>query len=72
MNVDDFRHIWESPTSQYVLIRVGDGPDVEAMIYDPHRKTVELIDDDDLHEKVVERMISAGFRVIDHLPNQED
>lgn len=72
MTLDDFRDLWESPTSRYVLVRVDGGPDVQAMIYDPSRKMVELIDDDDLHEKVVERMISAGFPLVDRLPDSQD
>jgi hypothetical protein len=42
-------------------------PDGRFMIVNQVNRTMKLIEDDDLHDQVVRRMLDAGIRVFDRL-----
>jgi hypothetical protein len=69
MTLDDFRYLWEAPTTRYLLLRVPGRPINEAMVFDPETRTMMLIEDDDLYRQVTERMLEAGFSVVDDPPD---
>jgi hypothetical protein len=69
MTLDDFRYLWEAPTTRYLLLREPGLPDNEAMVFDTETRTMLLIEDDDLAVQVTERMLEAGFSLVDDPPD---
>jgi len=65
MSVEDFAYLWTSPPGTYVLERFNVEGEEVLLICRPQDGTVELIDDDELHSQIVERMIAAGVEITD-------
>jgi hypothetical protein len=71
MNIEEYKHLWQPGFAGNVLIRVdaGGSGDVQGLvIFDPQDRTVLLIDDEDVENEVVRRMLEAGAPVLDSVP----
>ncbi|MFJ6565521.1 hypothetical protein ACIQMV_37910 [Streptomyces sp. NPDC091412] len=69
MNLDEFRYLWETQKGRYALINVDESEgDDGLVIYDVPGRSVELIDDDDLHDEIVRHMREAGVPVMGDFP----
>ncbi|WP_204078854.1 hypothetical protein [Planotetraspora phitsanulokensis] len=69
MSVDEFRRLWEATKGRYVLVRVDETSGEEGfVIYDVPDRSVELVDDDELHVQVIRCMLQAGVSVMDDFP----
>ena len=68
MSVDQFRYLWTDSAGRYVLIRLAPDSVSRMVIFDRQDLSVVLVDDDDLSDQVVRRMIDAGVEILDDFP----
>ncbi|WP_438307002.1 hypothetical protein ACSHXN_46910 (plasmid) [Streptomyces sp. HUAS TT11] len=71
MNIEEFQDLWEPGFDGNVLVRIGGVDSNDFAIFDPRDKSMLLIDDDDLHDEVVRRMLAAGAPVLDSFPRDK-
>lgn len=65
MSVDQFSYLWAAPPGTYVLERFEVGGDEVLLIVHQVNQMVELIDDETVHQQVVQRMLDSGVPVVD-------
>ncbi|MEU8265486.1 hypothetical protein AB0C02_33445 [Micromonospora sp. NPDC048999] len=65
--IEEFRDIWDAPLERYVLIRLGNSRE-QMIIFDPESRMAQIIEDDELALKVIDKMIERGFAILDHIP----
>jgi hypothetical protein len=58
-------HLW-TDLERYVLVRTKHSG---FAIFDTKRRAAIVLEDDDLQDEVVRRMLSAGSRVLDQFPH---
>jgi hypothetical protein len=64
--MDDYSYLWDGREPGWTLARV----EGRFLIYNREEWAALLIEDHDLHEAVVQRMLAAGVEVIDHIADQ--
>lgn len=69
MNLEEFETMWTTSVANYVLVRSETRPGTYA-IYNRVNQVLELIDDDDAHQAVVQKMLNAGVPVLDRPPDE--
>jgi hypothetical protein len=64
--IDEYAYLWSDPGRRYVLVRLetADAP----LIWDRELQSVVVIEDDEAHRQVAQRMRHAGVRVHTDLP----
>ena len=65
--LEEYRAIWDSPLDRFVLIRLGNSRE-QMIIFDLDSRTAQIIEDDELALKVIDKMIERGFAILDHIP----
>jgi hypothetical protein len=61
----DVEFLWSTPGGRYALVRSIPGSDTELMPFDTVRREAHVIEDDELYDYVVRRMLEAGLPIID-------
>jgi hypothetical protein len=65
---NDYSYLWATPGVRYVLVRVEGASGSRLLIWDKEQRGVLLIDDDNLHEAVTQRMLNEGVPVERNVP----
>jgi hypothetical protein len=69
MLISEFEDMWTTDKQHYVLVNVSRRPNSpEYMIVDIRNQGGVIIEDDDVFEEVIQRMLQAGVPVRDELP----
>lgn len=73
MNKDkliEFKNLWTSDVTKYVLLRTGHGPDGQQrfMIFNMETRMALVIEDEEVSREVKRRMHQAGVPVVDRAP----
>jgi len=68
MDISDYKDLWNEGKEEYVLLRVED----DYLIINRVRQTVLLIEDDDMSDKVIAKMIDEGSLIFDTLEQAYD
>lgn len=69
--LSNFESLWTSEAESHVLIRVESESGVaEYVIYDMEDETVLVIEDDAVHQEVIQRMKKAGVKILHGLPRE--
>lgn len=68
MDISDYKDLWNEGKEEYVLLRVED----DYMIIDRVHQMVLLIEDDDMSDKVIAKMIDEGSLIFDTLEQAYD
>lgn len=58
-------YLWSTPGRRYALARCAPGNDSDLMPFDTETRCAILIEDNELAEYVVRRMLEAGLPTID-------
>lgn len=68
MDISDYENLWNEDKEDYVLLRVDD----DYMIIDRVLQMVLLIEDDDISDRVIAKMIDEGNLIFDTLEQAYD
>lgn len=68
MDISDYEYLWNEDKEEYVLLRVEDG----YIIIDRVHQMVLMIEDDDMFDKVIAKMIEEGSLIFDTLEQAYD
>ncbi len=68
MDISDYEYLWNENKEDYVLLRVDD----DYMIIDRVLQMVLLIEDDDMSDRVIAKMIDEGNLIFDTLEQAYD
>ena len=68
MDISDYENLWNEDKGDYVLLRVED----DYMIINRVRQTVLLIEDDDMSDRVIAKMIEEESLIFDTLEQAYD
>lgn len=68
MDISDYENLWNKDKGDYVLLRVED----DYMIINRVRQTVLLIEDDDISDRVIAKMIEEESMIFDTLEQAYD
>ena len=68
MDISDYEYLWNENKEDYVLLRVDD----DYMIIDRVLQMVLLIEDDDISDRVIAKMIDEGNLIFDTLEQAYD
>jgi len=68
VSVEDFKELWESPGSGYVLIQIGEPDENNYIVFNVKTRVAELIDDDEISVQVIEKMKEVGCPILTALP----
>lgn len=63
MNIDEFSYLWTTQKEESVLVKTEHG----YGIVNKKERTVLLIEDDDLAEKVINKMLQEGNRTYENI-----
>lgn len=60
----DYKYLWDGSSLHWRLMRGEADDDTHYLIVDVHAKAGLIIEDDELAEQVIEKMLSAGIKII--------
>ncbi|WP_167569124.1 hypothetical protein [Brevibacillus migulae] len=64
MNLEEFQYIWTTNREEYVLVKVkSDG----YAIFNKADSTALIIEDDDIYEAVIKKMLDNGCEVLERI-----
>lgn len=68
MDISDYEYLWNEDKEDYVLLRVEE----DYLIIDRVHQMVLLIEDDDMSDRVIAKMIDEGNLIFDTLEQAYD
>lgn len=63
MNLDEFKHMWESEKDDWVLVNTKYG----YAVVNKRTQMALLVSDDELEKAVIRRMLEEGNRIYDNI-----
>ena len=63
MNLDEFKHMWESEKDDWVLVNTKYG----YAVVNKRTQMALLVSDDELDKAVIRRMLEEGNRIYDNI-----
>jgi hypothetical protein len=74
-DIDKFRYLWDGSEPGWVLVRLetetGRGPGDPAYIYNTRKRVALLIDDEELADRVRQKMLMENVLILDTVPPGE-
>ncbi|WP_371640769.1 hypothetical protein [Streptomyces virginiae] len=64
-NIADYSELWDSPPERFRLRKFLIGDKETFLITDEVKSQTWIIEDDDLSDRIVKRMMEAGVEVVD-------
>jgi len=64
MDLEEFQYIWTTNREEYVLVKVKSGG---YAIFNKADSTALIIEDDDIYEAVIKKMLDNGCEVLERI-----
>ncbi len=68
--LDEFAPLWGSEAKNYVLVslELGSTNPCSCLIFHRESKTAMVIEEDEIAQAVIQRMVEAGVEIVDTIP----
>lgn len=68
-DIKSYERLWTTDREEFVLVNLNEkSPLDECLIFHVNQQSALVIEDDDLRQEVVRRMIASGVKIVNELP----